>query len=71
MQEDKIFDDGKNYFVKDSFIEQGQTFSSFQQHSSGFTYGEVIQSLFLIAIFTLLLYKFFWNSVHGVKILQR
>jgi len=34
----------------------------------GFTYGEAVQSTFLVALFILAAYAFIWFTTHGVKI---
>jgi hypothetical protein len=48
----------------------GQSTSTDPSYYNGFTYGEIIISVFLLILAIIVLYGFFWFSVKGVKIRQ-
>ncbi len=48
----------------------GQSTSTDPSYYNGFTYGEIVISVFLVIILLTTLYSFFWFSVKGVKIRQ-
>ncbi len=48
----------------------GQSTSTDPSYYNGFTYGEIVISVFLVIILLTTLYAFFWFSVKGVKIRQ-
>ena len=48
----------------------GQSTSTDPSYYNGFTYGEIVISVFLLLITVAVLYSFFWFSVKGVKIRQ-
>ncbi len=48
----------------------GQSTSTDPSYYNGFTYGEIVISVFLVLILLTMLYSFFWFSVKGVKIRQ-
>jgi hypothetical protein len=48
----------------------GQSTSTDSSYYNGFTYGEIVISVFLLIILVAVLYSFFWFSVKGVKIRQ-
>ena len=48
----------------------GQSTSTDPSYYNGFTYGEIVISVFLLIILVATLYSFFWFSVKGVKIRQ-
>jgi hypothetical protein len=48
----------------------GQSTSTDASYYNGFTYGEVVISVFLLILTIIVLYSFFWFSVKGVKIRQ-
>ena len=48
----------------------GQNTSTDPSYYNGFTYGEIVISVFLVLILLTTLYSFFWFSVKGVKIRQ-
>ncbi len=48
----------------------GQSTSTDPSYYNGFTYGEIVISVFLVLILLTTLYSFFWFSVKGVKIRQ-
>jgi hypothetical protein len=48
----------------------GQSTSTDPSYYNGFTYGEIVISVFLVIILLTVIYAFFWFSVKGVKIRQ-
>lgn len=48
----------------------GESTSTDPSYYNGFTYGEIVISVFLVLILSTALYGFFWFSVKGVKIRQ-
>ena len=48
----------------------GQSTSTDSSYYNGFTYGEIVISVFLLILVVAVLYSFFWFSVKGVKIRQ-
>lgn len=52
------------------FTFYGQSTSTDPSYYNGFTYGEIVISVFLVIILVAVLYGFFWFSVKGLKIRQ-
>jgi len=48
----------------------GESTSTDSSYYNGFTYGEIVISVFLVIILLTAIYSFFWFSVKGVKIRQ-
>jgi hypothetical protein len=48
----------------------GQSTSTDSSYYNGFTYGEIVISVFLLILTIAVIYGFFWFSVKGVKIRQ-
>jgi hypothetical protein len=48
----------------------GESTSTDPSYYNGFTYGEIVISVFLVLILLTALYGFFWFSVKGAKIRQ-
>ena len=47
-----------------------QSTSTDTSYYNGFTYGEIVISVFLVIILLTAIYSFFWFSVKGIKIRQ-
>jgi len=48
----------------------GQSTSTDSSYYGGFTYGEIVISVFLLISMVAILYSFFWFSVKGIKLRQ-
>jgi hypothetical protein len=48
----------------------GQSTSTDPSYYNGFTYGEIVISVFLLILTIAVIYSFFWFSVKGVKMRQ-
>ena len=48
----------------------GQSTSTDNSYYNGFTYGEIVISVFLLILTIVVIYSFFWFSVKGVKMRQ-
>lgn len=48
----------------------GQSTSTDPSYYNGFTYGEIVISIFLLIMCVVVIYQFFWFTVKGIKLRQ-